>query len=238
MTVEPSVLSHFTAGVGRYTEPPPPPDDFSLRAFSALAGASARVLELGCGTGHRLAGLHRDHADFRLFGLDITPAMVRTARQVRPAPISFLIGDCLAAPFAGGQFDAVIIFDVLHHLVSGAKEVSNRLRARGLEELVRLVRPGGRIVLEEVCVNTAWRAKLIFAVSRLLSLVHLSIPALHVHTDVVLNFFTLAELEQALDRAGLRLVEREVMKFPGLGAFLATFGDSTYHVRCVLERPG
>jgi hypothetical protein len=95
---------------------------------------------------------------------------------------------------------------------------------------------GIRSALEEVCVNATWRAKMIFAASHLVSLAHISVPALHIHTDVVLNFFTLGELDEAFARLGLRVVEREVMKFPGLGARLATFGDTTHHVLCVLER--
>ena len=234
--VEPSVVSHFTASVNRYTEPPPEPGDFVLRAFEPYAGQSLRVLELGCGTGHRLEGLARLHPRFRLFGLDLTPIMVQTARRVRPAALSFMVGDCLAAPFADGQFDAVILYDVLHHLVRGTKEESNLLREAGIKELMRLLARGGRIVMEEVCVKTGWRAQWIHAASRLVSRLHLSIPALHIHTDVVLNFYTLDELDDAFAKCGLFIKEREVKKYPGLGAWISTFGDSTYHVRCVLER--
>jgi SAM-dependent methyltransferase len=236
MKVEPSVVSHFTASVDRYTEPPPEPGDFVLSAFASYSGQSPRLLELGCGTGHRLEGLARDHFGFRLFGLDITPVMVQTARRVRSAAVSFMVGDCFSTPFADGQFDAVIMYDVLHHLVSGTKDGSNLLREAGLNELVRLLALDGRIVMEEVCVNTGWRAKLIYTASHLVSRLHLSIPALHIHTDVVLNFFTLDELEAAFAGCGLQVVAREVMKFPGLGAWISTFGDTTYHVRCVLER--
>ena len=236
MKVESSVVSHFTASVDRYSEPPSPPEDYAMRAFAPLTGTRAQVLELGCGTGHRLAGLERDHAGFRLFGLDITPSMVQKARQIRPAGISFMVGDCLHVPFESSRFDAIIICNVLHHLVAGNKTESDLLRQRGLEELVRLLALGGRIVLEEYCVNAAWRARLIFLVSHLVSRLHLSLPRLHIHTDVVTNFYALEELEQAFSRAGLRLVQKEVNRFPGFAVRLATFGDTTYQVRCVLER--
>ena len=238
MKVESSVVSHFTASVSRYTESPPPPGDFAMRAFGSSSGAGLRVLELGCGTGHRLEGLSRDHPDFCLYGLDITPLMVQTARQVRSADISFMVGDCLNVPFTDGQFDAIIIYDVLHHLVMETKDRSDLLRATGLQELTRLLAPGGSIVLEEVCVNTGWRAKLIFMLSHMVSRLHLNIPALHIHTDVVLNFFTLDELAGAFDRSGLQVEEQEMDRFPGLGAFISTFGDSTYHIRCILHRAG
>ncbi len=236
MKIESSVVSHFTSSVDRYTEPPLTPGDFLLRALEQDAGRALRVLELGCGTGHRLAGINRDHPGFRLFGLDITPIMVQTARQVRPGAILFMIGDCLSVPFAAGQFDVIIICNVLHHLVSGTKDESNLLRERGMSELMRQLAPGGRIVLEEYCVNAAWRAKLIFFFSHLVSRLHLSIPALHIHTDVVTNFFTLEELDRAFARSGLRALEKEKNRFPGLAVRIATFGDTTYHVRCALER--
>lgn len=234
MKIETSVVSHFTHSVGRYTEPPPPPNDFAMSAF-ASSPPGLRVLELGCGTGHRLEGLTRDHPGFRLHGLDITPVMVQTARRERPAGISFMVADCLSVPFASASFDAIIIYDVLHHLVTGTKPASDHLRTAGLQELVRLLAPGGFIVMEEVCVNTSWRARGIFALSHLISRLHLNLPALHIHTDVVLNFFTLKELAAAFRDVSLQVTRQEMDQFPGIGAFISTFGDTTYHVRSILQ---
>ena len=236
MSVEKSVISHFTTSLQRYVEAPPPPDDFAMQAFAPYAGRRLRVLELGCGTGHRLEGLSKYYPDFRLCGIDITPVMIKTARSVRPNHIAFVSGDCLRNPFSDGQFDAIVMYDVLHHLISGTREESNVLRERGLHELLRLLAPGGFIVLEEVCVTTAWRSRLIFSISRLISRLHVSIPSLHIHTDVVLNFFTLEELSTTLDHLGLDIVEQESDKFKGLGVRISTFGSTTHHVRYILKR--
>ena len=236
MSVEKSVISHFTTSVRRYVESPPLPDDFAMKAFAPQAGRGLRVLELGCGTGHRLEGLSLYYPDFRLCGIDITPVMIKTAHAVRPASIAFVFGDCLRNPFFDGQFDAIVMYDVLHHLISGTREESNVLRERGLHELLRLLAPGGFIVLEEVCVTAAWRSRLIFTISRLISRLHVSISSLHIHTDVVLNFFTIDELTATIDRLGLDIVEQDSDKFKGLGVWISTFGSTTYHVRCILKR--
>jgi S-adenosylmethionine-diacylgycerolhomoserine-N-methlytransferase len=39
------------------------------------------VLEVGCGTGRNLVALARRHPDIRLYGIDISPEMLRTARR-------------------------------------------------------------------------------------------------------------------------------------------------------------
>lgn len=236
MKIEDTVITHFTASVKRYTEDLLHRDEFAMRAFKNYAERRLRVLELGCGTGHCLESLSLSYPRFDLYGLDITPAMVKTARKLRPDTIVLMVGDCLRTPFKNDKFDAVVMYSVLHHLVTKTKEESSALREAGLRELLRLLAPDGFIVLEEVCVNAAWRSALIFALSHLLSRSHISIPALHIHTNVVLNFFTLDELAATLDRLGLYVVKQEIKKFKGIGTWISTVGSFTYHVHYVLKR--
>ena len=87
-------------------------------ASPVRAGACARagvqgalVLDAPCGTGRlraRLAG--RAHL---CVGLDVSPAMLETARA---AGQPLVRGDLFRLPFADGAFDAVVCCRLLHHL--------------------------------------------------------------------------------------------------------------------------
>jgi ubiquinone/menaquinone biosynthesis C-methylase UbiE len=102
------------------------------------------VLDVGCGTGDdsreiaSLVGLKG-----RVVGIDYSAAMVAEARRRTTdtsLPIEFHEGDAMKLGFADGSFDRVRSENVLLHL---------RDAHRGLEEMIRVVRPGGRVVASE-----------------------------------------------------------------------------------------
>jgi demethylmenaquinone methyltransferase/2-methoxy-6-polyprenyl-1,4-benzoquinol methylase len=76
--------------------------------------------------------------------------MLQVGRQRRP-DLAFVAGDALALPFADGAFDAVTISFGLRNV----PDVDAALR-----EMLRVTRPGGRVVVCEFSrpTNTAFRA--------------------------------------------------------------------------------
>ena len=79
------------------------------------------VLDAGCGTGNYIAALAPQLGT--IYGLDFSPAQLAKAnaklacRTNRDSARTALVrGDILAPPFAGGEFDAVLLNQVLHHL--------------------------------------------------------------------------------------------------------------------------
>jgi demethylmenaquinone methyltransferase/2-methoxy-6-polyprenyl-1,4-benzoquinol methylase len=94
-----------------------------------------RVLDVGTGTG-RLASAIAALSGVEVVGVDFTLGMLRRApRRVRVAA-----ADALRLPFADNQFDAV----VSGFLVRNLAEVE-----RGIAEQVRVLRPGGLLVVLE-----------------------------------------------------------------------------------------
>ncbi|OUL37068.1 SAM-dependent methyltransferase [Nostoc sp. T09] len=106
------------------------------------------VLDLGCGTGRLLDRLATKFPDLRGTGLDLSPEMVRVARQSnrhRPRLI-YVEGKAESLPFADGQFDAVFnTISFLHYLEP--KQI--------LHEVARVLSPGGRFYL----VDTTFKSK-------------------------------------------------------------------------------
>ncbi len=84
-----------------------------IRGYLARHRPAARsVLELGCGSGTILAGLH-GHAS--LTGVDRSPAMLE--RAAAKVPRARLVEADICAFHLGERFDAVIcVFDTLNHL--------------------------------------------------------------------------------------------------------------------------
>lgn len=110
-----------------------------IDAFLALDPA-ARVLDVACGPGNTTRRLLRTLGpDGRITGLDAAPAMIARARADTDDPrVDYVEGDATAMPFEDGTFDGVTCLGALY-LVEDAEAV--------LDELVRVVAPGGRVVV-------------------------------------------------------------------------------------------
>jgi SAM-dependent methyltransferase len=100
---------------------------------AARVGPGTRMLDVACGPGHLVAAAARRGA--RATGIDFSATMVEEARRRNPG-IDFSEGDAEALAAPDDSFDAVVIaFGMLHFAQPD----------RALEEVHRVLRPGGRI---------------------------------------------------------------------------------------------
>jgi len=106
-----------------------------------LPAAPADVIDLGCGTGTLSVLLA--HEGYRVRGLDFAESMLATAvaKAARAGlDIEFGRGDAARPPYEAGSCDVVLSRHVLWALPDPSA---------ALGEWVRLLRPGGRLVLVE-----------------------------------------------------------------------------------------
>jgi demethylmenaquinone methyltransferase/2-methoxy-6-polyprenyl-1,4-benzoquinol methylase len=111
----------------------------------AGVGAGDRVLDLACGTGD----LSEQAAllGARVVGIDFAGEMLRGARR-RGIEVGFVQGDAEALPLPDASVDVVSCGFALRNFAS---------LDTALDEVVRVLRPGGRIALLEVDrPDTAW----------------------------------------------------------------------------------
>ncbi|MEL7274536.1 MAG: methyltransferase domain-containing protein [Pseudomonadota bacterium] len=106
------------------------------------AGPNVHALDCGIGTGALSVALARAlPGRAQIEGVDVSPAMLAAARA-RLAPSHALQGtslaDIRALPHAAGQFDLTMAAHVVEHVACPQD---------ALAEMVRVTRPGGRIML-------------------------------------------------------------------------------------------
>ena len=95
-----------------------------------------KLLDIGCGSGWLAARCRA--AGARVWAMDIAPAGVAAAQARFPEAGYFQVGDGYHLPFAPESFDVLVLSEVVEHL----EDVE-----RTLEEVHRVLRPGGRVLL-------------------------------------------------------------------------------------------
>ena len=116
-------------GDNQYVAPQRAAADFARH----VSNRAARILDVGCGTG--LVGRFlAEHGFSRIDGLDISAAMLEQAEQ-RGGYERLMEADLTAGlDIADGAYDAVVSVGTFTH---------NHVGPRGVDEVLRVVRPGG-----------------------------------------------------------------------------------------------
>jgi arsenite methyltransferase len=112
------------------------------------AGPGERILDVGCGPGllvERIAASVGEDGEAR--GVDLSATMIALARARCSGSrwVGFEPADATALPFEDGRFDAVACTQVLEYVPDVG---------RALDELKRVLRPGGRALL----IDTDWES--------------------------------------------------------------------------------
>jgi SAM-dependent methyltransferase len=135
--------SHFDEIAGEYDEAlPAHVVEHYLRKREAYVRRHrpppADVLDVGCGTGALAVRLAA--AGYRVTGVDPSAGMLEVLRRRAP-DVEAVQGSGTSLPFGDASFDLVLTVATLHHIADPAD-----VRAT-LAEMVRVARPGGRVLV-------------------------------------------------------------------------------------------
>lgn len=129
----------------------------AVRAVSVDGLARPRLLDLATGTADLALELSARYPNAAVVGLDPSEAMLEVGRRkaATNGAVDLVSGDAQELDFEDGTFDGVTI-------AFGIRNVPDRPRA--LREMARVTRPGGRVVILELCEPPGgvlgWPAKL------------------------------------------------------------------------------
>jgi demethylmenaquinone methyltransferase/2-methoxy-6-polyprenyl-1,4-benzoquinol methylase len=114
--------------------------------FALDGNGTGTFLDVCSGTGDLAFEIQRQaREDSTVVGIDFCREMLCLARDKAPSPGKgpgprFLVSDALRLPFASGSFDAALVAFGIRNL---------RSVDEGIAEMVRVLRPGGRLVILE-----------------------------------------------------------------------------------------
>jgi ubiquinone/menaquinone biosynthesis C-methylase UbiE len=110
----------------------------------AAISPEAVVLDIGCGTGEFEKLLLSKHPNQQITGVDISTKMLEIARRKCQAypKVAFRAASASALPFSDHSFDVIVSASAFHYF--NAPEAA-------LDEMRRILRPGGVMVILDWC---------------------------------------------------------------------------------------
>lgn len=104
------------------------------------------VLEIGCGSGYGTSLIKQNFLVKEIYGIDLDERMIAIAKQEnRDQTIHFEVGDAAQLPYPDDFFDGVFDFGIIHHIPNWKN---------CLDELKRVLKPGGQLILEDLSTET------------------------------------------------------------------------------------
>jgi demethylmenaquinone methyltransferase/2-methoxy-6-polyprenyl-1,4-benzoquinol methylase len=173
-------------------------------ARAATAAPSGPILDLATGTADLALAIRRLEPARPVVGADFSLGMLDKAGRKLAGPgqarVALVAADALALPFADGTFACVVSAFLLRNLVD---------LGRGLREMRRVTRPGGRVIALDITrvALPIWGAvfglyfhRVVPAIGALVARDRQAYTYLPQSVD---RFLTPRELAQAMEKAGL-----------------------------------
>jgi malonyl-CoA O-methyltransferase len=126
---DPTLLSEPSAGDGRVA---------CVDEWAAQLTGDAEVVDVGCGGGRYLAHLARRFPELQLSGVDASAEMLRHVPRGLPTTVAGLLN----LPLPSASRDGAVCIEALEH---------GLVPERAVDELCRIVRPGGRVLIIDKC---------------------------------------------------------------------------------------
>lgn len=157
--------------------------------------APLNVLDVGTGGGHIAVELAARRRNWRVTGLDASPIMLTHAKawgEKRGVRVSWTCASAEETPFVADRFDAIVSHFAFHEFQDPAA---------ALREMVRLLRPGGALWIQDLERPPTWLFRLQAAGGRL---AHLTRPEMaRQYEDSVRASYTGKEIRTLLSQCRL-----------------------------------
>ena len=137
------VVDQFSRQAIYFAKLPGHEDATQLLIRMAEVASADEVLDVACGAGTVACAAAR--VARQVIGIDLTPAMIEHAAALQTelclSNLAWQVGDVSRLPFLANRFDVVLTRYSLHHFLQPAEV---------LAEIVRVCKPGGRVVAADL----------------------------------------------------------------------------------------
>ncbi|MCJ7725843.1 MAG: class I SAM-dependent methyltransferase, partial [Acidimicrobiia bacterium] len=139
----------------------------AIRWITKIAGDGDTLFDVGCGTGLILEAM-RDAGITHLAGCDTAARALEIAagRVDFEAHQGSILDDDFVAGL--GTYRFVTVAAVLHHVIEPTRRASRRAAEQAVRNALRLVAPGGRLVIIEPTYRPRWAMTAVFWAKRAL----------------------------------------------------------------------
>jgi demethylmenaquinone methyltransferase / 2-methoxy-6-polyprenyl-1,4-benzoquinol methylase len=181
---------------------------FTVRKMSFTS--TRRFLDVACGTADLSLDAARAYPEISVSGLDFVMEMLDIGQaKVRDGGLSKRIrlmkGDALDLPFRDNSFD-------VSGMAFGIRNIPDKSRALG--EMMRVVVPGGQVMILEMTFTRNWFSNLMYhtylnhILPRVAKRFSMNPGAYHYLADSIMNFPAPGEFVRIMEDAGLKGVEK------------------------------
>lgn len=116
-----------------------------LRKLSSLP-AWRKVLEIGCGNGNGVRLIRKYFSPKFIYAIDLDERMIKIAKEKNAhSSTKFELASATKLCYEQDYFDAIFDFWIIHHIPNWRNCI---------DELYRVLKPGGEIILEDYSLDT------------------------------------------------------------------------------------
>jgi ubiquinone/menaquinone biosynthesis C-methylase UbiE len=141
-----NIVAQFSRQAIPFTQVPGHSDAMQILLEMSGVGHDDEVLDVACGPGMVACEFARQAR--QVSGIDMTPAMITQARKRQQEQnqinLDWTVGEAVPLPYGDSRFSLVITRYSFHHLLSPE---------RALAEMIRVCKPGGRVLVADVAVD-------------------------------------------------------------------------------------
>ncbi len=116
-------------------------------------------MDFGVGTATLSLMIKEQYPEVSIIGVDIDNKILEIARKKADNKITLLNYDGKSIPFGNNYFDKIVSSLVFHHIPTQHKSIL-------LNELLRVVKPEGKLIIADFGKPANWYTKLAFAIFR------------------------------------------------------------------------